>query len=82
MIKITEIAKKAGITQGALSNILSGRRRPSWSVAKRLAQVTNTTPYLWLEGTPDEIKSALKILNQKLGLKNNFKGACKKWHIR
>ncbi len=60
MIKITEIAKRVNITQGALSNILSGRRRPSWTVAKRLAQVTNTTPYLWLEGTPDEIKSALK----------------------
>lgn len=60
MIKITEIAEKANITQGALSNILSGRRRPSWSVAKRLAQVTNTTPYLWLEGAPDEIRSVLK----------------------
>ncbi|MBU4185998.1 MAG: helix-turn-helix domain-containing protein [Proteobacteria bacterium] len=60
MIKITEIAEKANITQGALSNILSGRRRPSWTVAKRLAQVTYTTPYLWLEGMPDEIKSALK----------------------
>jgi transcriptional regulator with XRE-family HTH domain len=54
-----EIAKSANISQPTISNILTGRRRPSWRVAKRLAEVTCTSPELWLEGSPEQIRKAL-----------------------
>jgi len=56
---ITELAKKIGISQGFLSNILCDRRRPHYKTAKKLASATNTDPILWLEGSPEEIKQAL-----------------------
>jgi transcriptional regulator with XRE-family HTH domain len=58
-ISQTEIIKRCGIHQSTLSNILTGRRRPSWSTAKRLAAATDTDPVLWLEGSPNEIKKAI-----------------------
>ena len=60
-INYTKIAETAGVSKQALSNILNGRRRPSWGTAKRLAFVTNTDPVLWLEGTPVEIKKAIDL---------------------
>lgn len=54
-----QIARKAKITSQFINQILSGRRRPSWSVAKRLAVTTNTEPELWLDGKPEDIKAAL-----------------------
>ena len=59
-MKQTEIAKAAKTTQPAISNILSGRRRPSWKLAKRLAKATCTKPVIWLEGSPDEIRKAME----------------------
>ena len=57
----TKIAETAGVSKQAFSNILNGRRRPSWGTAKRLAFVTKTNPVLWLEGTPVEIKKAIDL---------------------
>ncbi|MDO9109706.1 MAG: helix-turn-helix transcriptional regulator [Desulfatirhabdiaceae bacterium] len=54
-----QIAKRAGMSLSGLSNVLAGRRRPSWSTAKRLAAATDTDPVLWLEGSPNEIKKAI-----------------------
>ena len=59
-IKQTEIAETAGVSDALVSLILSGQRRPSWRVAKRLASASRTKPELWLEGSPDEIREALK----------------------
>ena len=56
---INQIAKRAGMSLSGLSNVLAGRRRPSWSTAKRLAAATDTDPVLWLEGSPNEIKKAI-----------------------
>jgi transcriptional regulator with XRE-family HTH domain len=56
---IKQIAKRAGMSLSGLSNLLAGRRRPSWRSAKRLAAVTDTDPVLWLEGSPGEIKTAI-----------------------
>jgi len=56
---ITKLARQIGISQGFLSNICLGRRRPHYKVAKKIAAVTQTDPVLWLEGTPEEIKNAL-----------------------
>ena len=58
-LKQTSIAKKANISDGFLSEILSGKKRPSWPVAKKLAAATKTQPALWLDGTPEQIKERI-----------------------
>ena len=58
-IKQTEIAEKSGLHVSTISNIFNGWRRPSWKNAKRLAEVTNTNPVIWIEGSPEEIKQAI-----------------------
>ena len=55
-----KLAKEVKLSEGFISLVLKGIRRPSWSTAKRLAFATNTTPYLWLEGTSAEIKRELE----------------------
>ena len=59
-MKQVELAKKAGITEGMMSFILNGERRPSWDIAKKLAEATGTDPYLWMENNTDELKKAVK----------------------
>ena len=58
-LKQNQIAEKSGLHVSTISNILNGWRRPSWKNAKRLADATCTSPYLWLEGTPEDIRQAL-----------------------
>lgn len=60
-INDSQIAKKAGVSKQTLSNIINGRRRPSWRAAKRIAYVTSTDPVLWMEGAPYEIKKAVDL---------------------
>lgn len=62
-INQTEIAHKSGIHISHVSNILRGVRRPSWKYAKALAGATHTSPYLWMEGTPEEIRRVLLETN-------------------
>lgn len=57
---VTKLAKAAGITHGYLSNILAGRKRPMYPVAKKLAAASGTDPVVWLEGTPEEIRLAIE----------------------
>ena len=45
---ITNAAKLLGISQGHLSNIKNGLRRPSPDVALRISQTTNTPIDIWL----------------------------------
>jgi transcriptional regulator with XRE-family HTH domain len=59
-LKQVELAKRAGITEGMVSFILSGERRPSWDVAKKLAKATGTDPYLWMEYKISEMLEAVK----------------------
>ncbi|MDX9788865.1 MAG: helix-turn-helix domain-containing protein [Desulfobacterales bacterium] len=55
------IAKETGLHPSTLSNVINGRRRPSWKLAKRLCQaVPGTTPELWLEGAPEQIRAAIE----------------------
>lgn len=59
-IKQNKIAEKAGISGALLSQILSGKRRPSWRTARGLtAAVPGTTDSLWLEGTIEEMRQAI-----------------------
>lgn len=62
-MKQQEIAKKANTSQGYISELISTKKRPSWKIAKALAEATNTTPELWLEGSTEEIKEALATYN-------------------
>lgn len=52
-----EIGKLAGCSQGYISQLLKGERRPSWDVAKILAEITKTDITLWMEG-PENVKRA------------------------
>jgi len=61
MKKLTQakIARSIQVSEAFLSQLANGLRRPSWTTAKKLAEVTGTNPILWLEGTPEAIKQAL-----------------------
>ena len=63
-IKQFELAKAAGITEAMLSYILSGERRPSWDVAKKLAELTNTNPLLWMEYEIDKMRKVVENAKQ------------------
>lgn len=54
-----KLARKVGISGAFVGQIIKGKNRPHYKTAKKLAEVTNTDPILWLEGTPEEIKHAL-----------------------
>ena len=62
-----KIARQAGISRSFLSLVLSGKRRPSWTKAKVLSKVTGTRPELWLDGTPQQMKRAIKKGGRKHG---------------
>lgn len=59
MKTITAIAAEVKMSQPGLSNIINRKRKPSWPLAKVIAEVTGTTPELWLDGSKKEIKAAL-----------------------
>jgi len=54
-----EAAKRAGVTQGFISLILTGKRR-NYDVAKALAELTKTEVALWMEGDETEKREALR----------------------
>jgi len=57
-----DVAEAAGCTQQHLSLILNGKCRPGWELSKRLASSTDSSPILWLEGSPAEMKHHLHVL--------------------
>lgn len=60
MMTQTEIANRAGVTPQFIHLILKGVRRPSWSVAKKLAEVTGIDAVHWMEGDIERIKQAIQ----------------------
>lgn len=55
------ISEKSGYSKASVSMFVSTKKRPTWLGAKRLASaVPGTTPVLWLEGTKEQIKTAIK----------------------
>lgn len=60
------IATNSGLCRSYVSEILSGKKRVTkWDIAKRLTQaVPGTTPELWFEGAPEEIRTAIKNAGQ------------------
>ena len=62
IIRQTQIAKMIGISDSFLSQIMAGKKRPHWKTAKKLAKTTHTTPELWLDGSPEQIRKAIRKL--------------------
>jgi len=58
-----QIAEKAGITPAFLNAIIKQGARPAWKTAKRLADATGTDPILWMEGSPQQIISAIENMD-------------------
>lgn len=52
-IKQQYVADEARMTSALLSQILSGQKAPSWKTAKKLFQVTNIRPEIWMESMTD-----------------------------
>jgi transcriptional regulator with XRE-family HTH domain len=58
------IAKTLNISSGFISEILTGKKRPSWSVAKRLAELTRSTPADWMEAPPEILRQIIKNMTE------------------
>ena len=54
-----ELAKALKVSPTYINYLVNTVKRPNWKRAKQLSKITGSTPELWLEGTPDEIKAAL-----------------------
>ena len=63
----TELAKHLGVSQGYLSRIYHGGRRPSWSLAQRWKPQTRRT-YEWWRGATQ--KDVQRILNRMMEANN------------
>jgi len=61
--KQTRFADKIKISDAFLSQILSGKRRPGWATAKKLAAATRTKPNLWLDASPERLRDILEAAN-------------------
>ena len=51
-----QLAQKVGVSASHISLIFTGHRRPSWRLAKKLADVTGVEPVEWMEGDVAEIR--------------------------
>jgi len=54
------ISSQTGVSLQYVQQCGKTRKRPNWKRAKQFAAVTGTTPELWLEGTPEQIRAALE----------------------
>lgn len=55
------LAKSLKVSPAYINYLVNGVKRPNWKRAKQLSQLTGSTPELWLEGTPEEIKKIFKL---------------------
>lgn len=51
-----KLADMAGTSEAHISQILSGKGRPSWALAKRLGHITGTEPLSWLDDPIEEVR--------------------------
>jgi transcriptional regulator with XRE-family HTH domain len=66
-----KISQMTRLSEGFISQIVQGKRRPSWKNAKKLAAATHTRPILWLDGTPAEIRASLAQLKIEYKITRN-----------
>ena len=57
-----QIANESGISPQHFSNIINGVRRPSWDLAKMIAKATNSTPEIWMDGTPEQKSNIIESI--------------------
>jgi transcriptional regulator with XRE-family HTH domain len=62
----TYLAKTIGKSPQAISNYLSGLRRPNWKTAKELSALTNIEIVLWMEGKSVDIRRAFDNWSETL----------------
>lgn len=65
--KLTQktIASRVKTSPTYINKLVKTKSRPNWKMAKKLTiAVPGTSPVLWLEGTSDEIKAAIKNASQ------------------
>ncbi len=60
-----QIAEEVGISAVYLCRLAKGLRQPSWTVAKKLANLTNSDPVVWLDGDPEERQQIIKQMKKK-----------------
>ena len=59
-MKQNELANITETSESMISLILTGARRPSWDLAKKFAEITDTGPELWMDGSAEQKRAALK----------------------
>lgn len=63
---VTHVAELTGFTIAYISMIASGKKRVvSWPTAKKLADATNVHPEVFLEGTIEQIRTAILKLKKE-----------------
>ena len=72
---IQKIATQANISRTYLSMILSGVRRPTYEIARRLARATDTDAVLWLSGMPGELRQAVVATCERIARKAAYNAA-------
>jgi transcriptional regulator with XRE-family HTH domain len=67
-----QIAALAGISAPMFCQIISGKAKPSWRTAKRLAQVTMSDPVEWMESPPETLRIIIQRMyeTQAQGINN------------
>jgi len=63
---ITYLAKQIGTSQGHLSNIKDGKRRPGPDLALKISQITETPLEIWLFKTPEYLAARKSAIKQAL----------------
>ena len=58
----TSLAKELNIPKTSINGIIKGYRNASPMLARRLAELTNSDPFLWMRGggTPEERQAAVE----------------------
>lgn len=54
-----QIAADAKVSTSFVSLFFSGKKRPSWTTAKRLGAVTGTNPVWWVDGQISKIENVI-----------------------
>ena len=60
-MKQVSVARIAGVSQGCISMVLAGHRKPSLRLAARLSLATGTDPALWLANPQAALQSVMAM---------------------
>ena len=61
--KQIDIAATIGESAPLVNMILSGKRKVSYRLAKKLKKLTGLDELFWMEATPEQIRKGLSILD-------------------